>query len=67
MEHLGEAIFRDDLDNSITGLGDFLTPSRWIGKEVTGDSFYKKINMRARALKAHRQGLSHEIRDHRDW
>ena len=37
---------------------------RWIGKEVTGDSFYKKINMRERALKAHRQGLSHEIRDH---
>ena len=36
----------------------------WIGKEVTGDLFYKKINMRARALKAHRQGLSHEIRDH---
>ena len=24
----------------------------WIGKEVTGDSFYKKINMRDRALKA---------------
>jgi hypothetical protein len=23
---------------------------------VTGDSFYKKINMRERALKAHRQG-----------
>ena len=23
---------------------------RWIGKEITGDSFYKKINMRARAL-----------------
>jgi adenylate cyclase len=22
----------------------------WIGKEVTGDSFYRKINMRARAL-----------------
>ena len=37
---------------------------RWIGKEVTGNSFYKKINMRERALKAHRQGLSHEIRDH---
>ena len=36
----------------------------WVGKEVTGNSFYKKINMRARALKAHRQGLSHEIRDH---
>jgi CYTH domain-containing protein len=36
---------------------------RWIGKEITGDSFYKKINMRARALKAHRQGLSPEIRD----
>jgi CYTH domain-containing protein len=36
----------------------------WIGKEITGDSFYKKINMRARALKAHRQGASHEIRDH---
>jgi CYTH domain-containing protein len=29
---------------------------RWIGKEVTGDPFYKKINMRARALKGHRQG-----------
>ena len=29
---------------------------RWIGKEVTGDSFYKKINMRARALTAHRHG-----------
>ena len=29
---------------------------RWIGKEVTGNSFYKKINMRERALKAHRQG-----------
>jgi CYTH domain-containing protein len=27
----------------------------WIGKEVTGDSFYKKINMRERALKANRQ------------
>ena len=37
---------------------------RWVGKEITGDSFYKKINMRARALKAHRQVLSHEIRDH---
>ncbi len=23
----------------------------WIGKEVTGDSFYRKINMRARALR----------------
>jgi hypothetical protein len=30
---------------------------RWIGKEVTGDSFYKKINMRARALNAHRETL----------
>jgi adenylate cyclase len=29
---------------------------RWIGKEVTGDSFYRKINMRALALTAHRQG-----------
>jgi len=29
---------------------------RWIGKEVTGDSFYKKVNMRARALKARREG-----------
>jgi CYTH domain-containing protein len=28
---------------------------RWIGKEVTGDSFFKKINMRARALSAHRK------------
>jgi CYTH domain-containing protein len=25
---------------------------RWIGKEVTGDPFFKKINMRARALNA---------------
>jgi adenylate cyclase len=31
---------------------------RWIGKEVTGDPFYKKINMRARALEARRQGRS---------
>jgi adenylate cyclase len=30
---------------------------RWIGKEVTGDSFFKKVNMRARALMAHRQGI----------
>ena len=29
---------------------------RWIGKEVTGDLFYRKINMRALALTAHRQG-----------
>jgi CYTH domain-containing protein len=28
---------------------------RWIGREVTGHPFYKKINMRARALKALRQ------------
>jgi CYTH domain-containing protein len=28
---------------------------RWIGKEVTGDPFYKKVNMRARALKARHQ------------
>jgi CYTH domain-containing protein len=27
----------------------------WIGKEVTGDSFFKKINMRARALSARRE------------
>jgi CYTH domain-containing protein len=32
-----------------------LTLPPWIGKEVTGDSFYKKINMHDRALKAHRQ------------
>jgi adenylate cyclase len=38
------------------------TLPHWVGKEITGDPFYKKINMRARALKAH-QGLSHEIRD----
>jgi CYTH domain-containing protein len=31
---------------------------RWIGKEVTGDSFYKKVNMRARALKAGHEGHS---------
>jgi adenylate cyclase len=29
----------------------------WIGKEVTGESFYKKINMRARALNANGQSL----------
>ena len=28
---------------------------RWIRKEVTGDPFFKKINMRARALNAHRE------------
>ena len=28
----------------------------WIGKEVTGDPFYKKINMRARALKTQHGG-----------
>ena len=28
---------------------------RWIGKEVTGDPFYKKVNMRARALKGRHQ------------
>ena len=28
---------------------------RWIGKEVTGDSFYRKINIRARALNAQRE------------
>src|SRR6516165_5074063 len=28
----------------------------WIGKEVTGDIFYKKVNMRARALQAHHEG-----------
>jgi adenylate cyclase len=27
----------------------------WVGKEVTGDPFFKKINMRARALKTHRK------------
>jgi CYTH domain-containing protein len=32
-----------------------LTLPPWIGNEVTGDSFYKKINMRERAVKAHRQ------------
>jgi adenylate cyclase len=26
----------------------------WVGKEVTDDPFYAKINMHARALKAHR-------------
>ena len=36
----------------------------WIGKEVTGDSYYKKINMRARASESHRQGLFPDIRDH---
>jgi CYTH domain-containing protein len=30
---------------------ELILPS-WVGKEVTGDPFYKKINMRARALKA---------------
>jgi CYTH domain-containing protein len=29
---------------------DLILPG-WVGKEVTGDPFYKKINMRARALK----------------
>jgi adenylate cyclase len=29
---------------------------RWISREVTGDSDFRKINMRARALNAHREG-----------
>jgi CYTH domain-containing protein len=29
---------------------ELILPS-WVGKEITGDPFYKKINMRARALK----------------
>ena len=29
----------------------------WIGKEVTDDPFYKKINMRDRALTTHHQEL----------
>jgi len=29
----------------------------WIGKEVTGDPFYKKINMRDRALTHHQERL----------
>jgi len=33
---------------------ELILPS-WIGKEVSGDPFYKKINMRARALEAHRR------------
>src|SRR6516164_2221482 len=28
---------------------------RWIGKEVTGDPFFKKINMRARVVNARRE------------
>jgi CYTH domain-containing protein len=33
---------------------ELILPS-WIGKEVTGDAFYRKTNMRERAQKAHRQ------------
>ena len=33
---------------------EFILPP-WIGREVTGHPFYKKINMRARALKALRR------------
>jgi len=32
-----------------------LSLPRWVGKEVTGDPFFKKINMRARALKTHHE------------
>jgi adenylate cyclase len=35
--------------------GQELILPRWIGKEVTGDPFFKKINMRACALNAHRE------------
>jgi len=35
---------------------ELIIPS-WIGKEVTGDPFFKKINMRARALNAQSQEL----------
>lgn len=38
---------------------ELILPS-WIGKEVTGDLFYKKINMLDRALKAHRR--EHSVR-----
>ena len=34
----------------------------WIGKEVTGDSFYKKVNMRARASAGEGQGLHQPAR-----
>jgi hypothetical protein len=38
----------------------------WIGKEVTGDSFYKKINMRDRALKARHESCASTPCRHRD-
>jgi adenylate cyclase len=36
--------------------GQELILPRWIGKEVTGDPDFRKINMRARALGARREG-----------
>jgi adenylate cyclase len=36
--------------------GQELILPRWIGKEVTGDPDFRKINMRARALNARREG-----------
>src|SRR5262249_15826269 len=36
---------------------ELILPS-WIGKEMTGDSFYRKTNIRERALKAHQEHLA---------
>jgi CYTH domain-containing protein len=38
--------------------GQELILRHWIGKEVTGDSSHKKINMRTRALNTHRQAAT---------
>jgi CYTH domain-containing protein len=36
-----------------------LTLPAWVGKEVTGDPFYRKINMRARALRRASAAVGH--------
>ena len=55
VEHLGEAVFRDDLDNSILELGDLLThegPALQAQKEVrTGEFYFKKGSYRAAATR----------------
>jgi CYTH domain-containing protein len=65
VEHVGATWYVDEYRGLLQGViiaeielkqerQELILP-RWIGKEVTGHPFYKKINMRARALKALRR------------
>jgi adenylate cyclase len=62
VEHAGATWYVDEYRGLLKGViiaeielkqpSQELSLPHWIGKEVTGHPFYKKINMRARALKA---------------